>query len=386
MLKVYVIGIMPLENQDYTFARELEEIKQLSPDKILILYDSEFPPTSATVEFYQELFRYLEETNKTATCVVPTIGTLDQWFNPRILFDINPASCIIRYEHWIKTLKETYDIDYGNSEKLFSCYNHNPYYIRAYLVDQLFANDLANDGIITFHKKVPMIPNKFREQYQWKYHDGSQLTDEPNFFLNNFPILTNEAKASEKEFSCYLNIPKSYNQCFIDVVTESINEKNFIRLEPNLDPKFDTEREYGEKEFFMTEKTLRPLAMGKPFMSLCARRFHYEYLQDYLGMQLYDEVIDYSFDLKTDVSDRIQGIIDNLKKIKAFGNFSELNKRIKDKLDFNRNRLIEISNSIDFSMPDSCKFMIESFDYQLFGNTCIHRNPVLRLIERANNR
>ena len=165
-----------------------------------------------------------------------------------------------------------------NAQKWFTCYNNNPKYERALLVDQLVKNYLLQHGIITFQK-----PNEAESpapvgRYQWQYHDGSRLFDEEDFILNSTP------NYSACEF------PKNYFKGFIDVVCES-------SYSPNL--------------FFMTEKTAKPLAVLKPFIVLSCAGYH-KHLVDEFGMVLYDEIFDYSFDSKEDVNDRIQGIIDNL--------------------------------------------------------------------------
>jgi hypothetical protein len=114
---------------------------------------------------------------------------------------------------------------------------------------------------------------------------------------------------------------KVKHQYFIEIVTES--EVLFNRI---------------------TEKTLKPLFFQKPFMVLTAKGFHKELTN--FGFELYDEIIDYSFDElpSTDMVGKSELICRNLTNLKE-KDYTELHRIIYPKLIRNKKRLIDIYNN-----------------------------------------
>jgi hypothetical protein len=85
-----------------------------------------------------------------------------------------------------------------------------------------------------------------------------------------------------------------YNQCGIEVVLETL---------------FDDTRHH------LTEKTLRPIACGKPFI-LASTSGSLQYLRDY-GFETYGEFINETYDTIADPVDRLQAIINEMHRIKC---------------------------------------------------------------------
>lgn len=83
-----------------------------------------------------------------------------------------------------------------------------------------------------------------------------------------------------------------YQNCAIDVVLETL---------------FDDDR------LHLTEKVLRPIACGKPFL-LAATHGSLEYLRRY-GFQTFDGILDETYDSITDSKDRIQAITSEMSRI-----------------------------------------------------------------------
>jgi hypothetical protein len=83
-----------------------------------------------------------------------------------------------------------------------------------------------------------------------------------------------------------------YNQCGIEVVLETL---------------FDDQRHH------LTEKTLRPIACGKPFI-LAATTGSLTYLRDY-GFETYNGLIDETYDTIVDPLERLQAIINEMQRI-----------------------------------------------------------------------
>lgn len=88
--------------------------------------------------------------------------------------------------------------------------------------------------------------------------------------------------------------PNHYNSCWIDIVLETL---------------FDDER------WYLTEKSLRPIACGKPFI-MVATPGSLRYLRGY-GFHTFGDVIDESYDDITDPMQRLQAITRVMTSISA---------------------------------------------------------------------
>ena len=109
-----------------------------------------------------------------------------------------------------------------------------------------------------------------------------------------------------------------------------------------------------ENEYYFTEKTIRNLLIKQPFISYGTKNQN-TILKDF-GFKLYDDIIDYSFDDKDDLKDRISGLVNNLERLKL-EDYSMLYNKMKDKLDFNYNRSLEIINNLEY-IPELLKQFI----------------------------
>lgn len=170
------------------------------------------------------------------------------------------------------------------------------------------------------HSEYSWINNKFiNNSYKFKYFKGSRK------YLDTMEI--------------YLNvpIPKQSYESFFHLVSETTDKAQFI-----------------------TEKTIIPLLIGKPFIVAGASGIH-QTLKN-LGFKLYDELFDYAFDDIEDTEQRYTAICENIKNITnlSFDQCRELNIKILDKIRFNRNRAIEIAYDENL-MPQLVKDIIKNY-------------------------
>ena len=169
---------------------------------------------------------------------------------------------------------------------LYTCYNNRPCDYRHYTIDQLAKHDLLDKGIVT--AKYSTVDQVGQPDYvienSWPFKHipyGTKLVDEPEFVLNSTP-----------EFGCQM-YPQSYDRGAIDIVTES-------RID--------------EGEFYLSEKTNKSLLAHKPFLVVSCQGYH-RWLKETRGIELYDELFNYSFDDEADYQKRIDGIINNVKRL-----------------------------------------------------------------------
>lgn len=67
-------------------------------------------------------------------------------------------------------------------------------------------------------------------------------------------------------------------------------------------------------QFFLTEKTATPLLYNKIFLIVGNKDFHKNLVN--MGFKLYENLFDYSFDSLDNIEDRIEGIVENIKRYK----------------------------------------------------------------------
>jgi hypothetical protein len=72
---------------------------------------------------------------------------------------------------------------------------------------------------------------------------------------------------------------------------------------------------FDDSRWHLTEKALRPIACGKPFI-LMATAGSLQYLQNY-GFETFDGLIDESYDLITDSRARLDAVVQEMKRIAA---------------------------------------------------------------------
>jgi len=338
-MKVYLLHFI----SDTNFDKEIEEIKNIKPDKIFGIITTEPAAERWFSEFIRKIQNYLINNNTTFTII--NIWSPDTVKIENCTLETSAGS--LSFGITLLDIYKNYDGNQiVNSEKLYTCYNRNPVYGRAVLIDNLAKENLLNDGVVTFHHP-DNVQIHSEPKFVWKYHDGSKLMDELDYIHPAPPGHTGKIYYSS-------DIPASYLNGFIDVICETEGKTNYV-----------------EECYYFSEKSYKALLIGKPFITLQAANFHKKYVRDFYGLELYEELFDYSFDNCENLNDRILGIVENIKKLKPLlTNKSDKQKLydiIKPKLDYNRNRLIQLANDPDFMIPKSIRFIFES-NIEVFGD------------------
>ena len=222
-----------------------------------------------------------------------------------------PKSPSIRVHHWdTYFITHTTDLwkpvlNYNNTYTYHYVYmNNKAHEWRCHLMDLVSKRDLLKYGAVSWHKKDTY------SEYDWKYFKPIVLKLTDSF--DSINITPNNIFA----------IPSEYNQSFAQLVSES--NTNCI---------------------FMTEKTVIPLLVGKPFLVATAPGYH-TFLQG-LGFELYTEIFDYSFDNEQDQEKRFEMILDNFTKLCSLPlkDLPEHYKKIEDKLKYNQQHAMLLKNN-----------------------------------------
>lgn len=185
---------------------------------------------------------------------------------------------------------------------------------RTLWIDELAKNNYINKGIVSY-QQIPY--DELKEN--WKYYSGEILLSGDGF---------------ENHFSSY-HFNQTFLESFLHIPTETT---------------VDT--------FLLSEKTATPILCGLPTLTLGSQYYH-KNLED-MGFKLYDEIFDYSFDNESKIENRIEKLMINVTEvINQKNNLTDLYKTIKNKLDYNKDLALKITQS-DTYVPKIVKKFVNS--------------------------
>lgn len=198
---------------------------------------------------------------------------------------------------------------------LYINYNNKPRLHRCMLVDELFRTKLNEFGRISWNQLTTVRPDNVSDllgnyTYEFKFWKEEYI---------NIDSYRDSEKIHTDEFSPLLTRPNA----LIELVSETSKEVAFI-----------------------TEKTFRPILLEQPFICLGAPNQNLGLLK--YGFELYDEIFDYSFDNKPNLEDRINGIIENLNKIKD-EDYYQLYNLLEPKIKRNKERMFSLLENDPFN-------------------------------------
>ena len=150
---------------------------------------------------------------------------------------------------------------------------------RLYLAEQL-----TNQQLLDF---VQICFNPIDEQHYTQYVFKNKNLQITNFALEQHLQPTSADATASADY-----VSKDYAGTAIEVVLETL---------------------FDDTRWHLTEKTLRPIACGKPFI-LAATPGSLQYLRDY-GFETFAELIDESYDTITDSKHRLDAIVAEMKRI-----------------------------------------------------------------------
>jgi hypothetical protein len=318
MKKVYFFSTsrIPLDWFD-TFSN----FEKINPDEIYILSNTEVYIEDIWGKLFDLLQPWLESKNKQAIIITPN---LDNTF-------IRPNIKTERSYSMIESVVPLYqnkNYERLKANKIFSAYMYRASEPRARLLDTIIKENITSEGYITYHQPETKAYDKFK-------------------YWNKDPIRFQEESYSKDNINHFLE-PYLYRNSFIDIVTETSYESN---------------------NFFLTEKTIRPIFHKKPFIVVGPINFHKRYLNEFFRLELYDEIIDYSFDEETCLQCRINGIIDNIKTI--ISNKDKLQKvydKLLPKMQHNKKILENIYKDTHKIVPKSLHHLLNKFfNFELYG-------------------
>ena len=302
-----------------------ERITQLNPDLILLWCDIEYGVADIFKDFLVKIMSYLKSNNKSVTILYPGPDKkLSEYIYLEKTYGYYLTSLVQVAERYSD---RNFDNTHLEADKLFTLYAHRGSPERIAIIDTLARENLLKDGVVTFHGKHMNYPPK------WQYHDGSELTDEDNY------VIPQMGEGDPFHF------PKSFFRGFVDVVCESRVDNG---------------------EFFTTEKTAKSIIALKPFLALSSQHY-YRHLMDEYGILPYSEIFDYRFDKEPNVTDRIEGIVENIRRLKTIDK-NKVHATLFDKMVHNKNQFIKYGFNRSKMVSKSLEFVFNE-PYVLIGDT-----------------
>ena len=192
-----------------------------------------------------------------------------------------------RYAQWLHVPPK-------QSEKLFLIYNRAWDGTREYRIkflELLVQYNLVNEAKTNFN---PVLDNNLNYQsYQYKNHTWKTKLELEQYFKPTTAQSSSSADFNESD----------YYDTDIEVVLETL---------------FDDDR------IHLTEKSLRPIALGHPFI-LCATPGSLKYLQNY-GFKTFNSVFNEDYDTIVNHKDRLVAIVKLMKSIANWSSNEKINK------------------------------------------------------------
>ena len=195
----------------------------------------------------------------------------------------------------------------GGSEKTFLIYNRAWSGTREY---RLKFADLLIDNLLVHHCQTNLNPIEPEIDVHYTKHIFKNNNWKPHNTLEDFFKPTNFPASGSADFDS-----DDYRRTDIEVVLETL---------------------FDDKRLQLTEKILRPIACGQPFI-LAGTQGSLEYLKGY-GFKTFDTVWDETYDTMTDSTKRLKAIVQVMRDIAASSpeSRSDMLARAREIADYNR--------------------------------------------------
>lgn len=281
-----------------SYEKFVDIVNNEKPNTIVFLCETEWHSRELTVELADLL-------NSNNIKLIVTVGSYPSSYYIDQCQHFHNIEIVNWHTYWFNwTYQCSKHLDFNQTYNEFDypyiCLNNKNHTHRCMLVDELTGQGILDKGIVTWNR----FPARTPSLYHFKYYN-----DDVRLISDDF----------ETKLDSFL-IPDEYYKSFLHVIGEATTTVPFI-----------------------TEKTCLPILFKKPFIIMADQYFHKKLVD--LGFELYDEIIDYSFDSEPDMLKRAEAIALNVKRITE-QNTSELYQLIKEKAQRNYDHYICIMNDI----------------------------------------
>jgi len=192
---------------------------------------------------------------------------------------------------------------------------------RKKMLDKMRNNDYSKNAIINFHSSDKLRKDIFSDLDA----EYGKIHLEKTHWKDSYPVISYYEKT-----------------CF-ELVCETLGEID------------------GDDTFFVTEKTLKPISMGHPFLILSTKHFLKNLRA--MGFKTFGDFTDESYDDCDKVEDRIEILSKNLEKLDMI-NSKKFYNGTKDICKFNQSHLMYLSGRYKFDLWNNWNIFFDNFiDY-----------------------
>ena len=281
-----------------SYEKFVDIVNTEKPNTIVFLCETEWHSRELTVELAELL-------NSNNIKLIVTVGSYPSSYYHNLTQPFNNIEIVNWNTYWFNwSYQCSGHLDFNQTYTEFDfpyiCMNNKNHTHRCMLVDELTGQNILDKGIVTWNR----FPARNPSLYEFKHY-----SDEVRLISDDF----------ETKLDSFL-IPDEYHKSFLHVIGEATTTVSFI-----------------------TEKTCLPILFKKPFIIMADQYFHKKLVD--LGFELYDEIIDYSFDSEPDMLKRAEAIALNVKRITE-QNTTELYQLIKEKAQRNYDNYMRVMNDI----------------------------------------
>jgi len=226
----------------------------------------------------------------------------------------------------------------NNFEKIFLNFNNRPHHHRCLTVDKLYENGLNEYGKISWNMLTKVHHND--NVYNFKNWKESIMK------IDNFNYLMGEVTDDLLK-----------TDTFMSLVSESTDQL-----------------------FFVSEKTFKPILTGQIFYCIGSKGQNLKLKQ--FGFMLYDDLFDYSFDMKDSLEERVDGAMKNIKNLIG-KDLYELHSKVQHVIEFNKNRALEIVKD-DPYIPVKFMEMFRKFPNKFYESNILNNELKYTLSRQLN--
>lgn len=320
-----------------------------SIDDLSAFYHASIPVIFEDLKKFNYLEKYLEKSQTYNLNLPKDFSIADQWLlchselNSENLEKYENIGAVGVYwwshaliaKDWYRFAKSDwrleYNIDSHQFKKIFNIYNRAWAGTREYRLK--FTELIISHGLDTV-SRIKFSP------WDHGYHYRQHQFENPRFQVEDDLEILPPNRLPPTSSADYDT--DDYRDCAIDIVLETL---------------FDDQR------WHLTEKTLRPIACGKPFI-LAATKGSLEYLRGY-GFKTFDGIMDESYDQIIDPLDRLNAIIN------LMGDIKKLSDRQRKNMFIEMNQIAKHNQNLFWSDEFNQKIIQEFVDnYNLGYQRC----------------
>lgn len=225
-----------------------------------------------------------------------------------------------RYEYVHSVTKDKIKLnDAVSTQYNFVCLNACPKLHRMFTISELYRRKL-NGKISFLNRSSGCYHNDLKQLYKWQT-DKDACDYVSDLYSNNKQLLVDldVTKSNDREQSSDL-----YKDCLVSLITESYGHTNDVGYKQGY-----TDIELGYKILFVTEKSYKAFAnLQIPIWIALPGTVNYFRQQ---GFDVFDDVIDHSYDNQTDHVLRYIGAVDQLEQfIKQKPTINNMEQRLRN--------------------------------------------------------